>query len=100
MNPNDVITPARRLQILKALSLRPQYRAAPRNLRLEVEETGYPMTLTKLAVECAFLADLGLVDAPENGLIALTDEGLDVVSGRIKLPGIGTPEPGEVHGAA
>lgn len=52
------------------------------------------MTLTKLAVECAFLADLGLVDAPAEGLIRLTDDGLSVVNGLIRLPGIGTPEPG------
>lgn len=84
----------RRLQILRALSLRPLYRADPRNLRQELEATGYPMTLTKLSVECAFLADLGLVDAPAEGLIALTDDGLSVARGLVKLPGIGTPEPG------
>lgn len=88
------ITAGRRLQILTALSLRPQYRAEPRNLRQELEVTGYPMTLTKLAVECAFLADLGLVDAPDNGLIRLTDDGMSVARGLIRLPGIGTPEPG------
>lgn len=92
----DVITAARRLQILKALALRPQYRADPRGLRQELEVTGYPMTLTKLAVECAFLADLGLVDAPDNGILALTDDGMSVVRGLVKLPGIGTPEPGEL----
>lgn len=91
-----VITAARRVQILKALALRAQYRAEPRGLRQELEVTGYPMTLTKLAVECAFLADLGLVDAPESGLLSLTDDGLSVVRGLVKLPGIGTPEPGEL----
>lgn len=90
-----VITAGRRLHILKALAIRPQYRADPRSLRSELEVTGYPMTLTKLAVECAFLADLGLVDAPAEGLIRLTDDGLSVVNGLIRLPGIGTPEPGE-----
>lgn len=94
-SPADaVITAGRRLQILTALSLRPQYRADPRSLRQELEVTGYAMTLTKLAVECAFLADLGLVDAPAEGLIRLTDDGLSVVNGLIRLPGIGTPEPG------
>lgn len=90
----DTITAGRRLQILVALSLRPQYKAEPRNLRQELEVTGYPMTLIKLAVDCAFLADLGLVDAPADGLISLTDDGLSVARGLIKLPGIGTPEPG------
>lgn len=89
-----VISAGRRLQILTALSLRPQYRADPRNLRQELEVTGYPMTLTKLAVECAYLTDLGLVAAPDSGLFQLTDDGLAVVRGLIKLPGIGSPEPG------
>lgn len=92
----DMMTAARRLHILKALALRPQYRAEPRNLRQELEVTGYAMTLTKLMVECAFLADLGLVDAPDNGLLALTDDGLSVARGLIRLPGIGSPEPGEL----
>jgi hypothetical protein len=93
-NANQVVTAGRRLQILTALSLRPQYKAEPRNLRQELEDTGYPMILAKLAVECAFLANLGLLDAPAEGLIRLTDEGLAVARGLIKLPGIGTPEPG------
>ena len=90
----DTITAGRRLQILVALSLRPQYKAEPRNLRQELEVTGYPMTLTKLAVECAFLGDLGLVEAPAEGLIKLTDDGLSVARSLVRLPGIGTPEPG------
>ena len=90
----DAQTAGRRLQILVALSLRPQYKAEPRNLRQELEVTGYPMTLTKLWVECTFLADLGLVEAPAEGLLSLTDDGLSVARGLIRLPGIGTPEPG------
>jgi len=90
----QAITASRRLQILTALSLRPRYSADPRGLRAELEVTGYPMTLTKLSVECAFLADLGLVEAPTEGMLSLTDDGLSVARGLIKLPGIGTPEPG------
>ena len=91
---DQAVTAGRRLQILTALSLRPQYKAEPRNLRQELEDTGYPMTLAKLAVECAYLADLGLVEAPAEGLLSLTDDGLAVARGLIRLPGIGTPEPG------
>lgn len=92
----DAVKAACRLHILKALALRTKYRAEPRGLRDELEVTGYPMDLTKLAVECAFLANLGLVDAPESGVLSLTDDGLSVAKGLVKLPGIGTPEPGEL----
>lgn len=92
----DINTAARRLQILRALALRPRYIAETRNLRQELEVTGYPMALTKLAVDCAFLADLGLLESPDDGMIALTDDGLSVAKGLIRLPGIGTPEPGEL----
>lgn len=91
-----VISAGRRLQILRALSIRPRYCAAPRSLRDELEATGYPMTLTKLAVELAFLADLGLAVAPEDGLVSLTEDGLSVARGLIRLPGIGSPAPGDL----
>ncbi|MBA3997060.1 MAG: hypothetical protein C0466_07805 [Candidatus Accumulibacter sp.] len=96
LSAQDAVTAGRRLHILRALALRPLYRAEPRGLRQELEVTGYPMTLTKLAVECAFLADLGLVEAPESGVLSLTDDGLSVARGLVRLPGIGTPEPGEL----
>ena len=92
----DSATAARRMQILKALALQPTYCADPRNLRADLEVTGYPMTLTKMVMECAFLAELGLVEAPASGVLALTDDGLSVVRGLVKLPGIGSPEPGEL----
>lgn len=96
MNAQDVNTAARRLQILRALAMRPRYLAEARNLRGELEVTGYPMTLTKLMVDAAFLADLGLISVPSDGIIALTDDGLSVANGLIRLPGIGTPTPGEL----
>lgn len=96
MNAQEMNTAARRLQILRALAMRPRYLAEARNLRGELEVTGYPMTLTKLMVDAAFLADLGLISAPSEGIIALTDDGLSVANGLIRLPGIGTPAPGEL----
>lgn len=92
----DAATAARRMQVLKALALQPKYCADPRNLRAELEITGYAMTLTKLAMECAFLAELGLVTSLDAGQLSLTDDGLSVVRGLVTLPGIGTPEPGEL----
>lgn len=84
------------MQVLTALALEPRYCSETRNLRAELEVTGYPMTLTKLAMDCAFLAELGLVKSPQNGMLALTDDGMDVVRGLVRLPGIGSPEPGQL----
>ncbi|MDR3323254.1 MAG: hypothetical protein LBS89_03520 [Zoogloeaceae bacterium] len=92
---HDPLTARRRKQILTALSLRPQHTATPGSLLAELEATGYPMTLTKLMVECAFLTNLGLTDAPDVGFITLTDDGLAVAKGLVHLPGIGAPALGE-----
>lgn len=97
MNTRDVVMTAnRRLQILKALALRPRYCAAPRDMLGELEATGYPMRMEKLMIDTAYLADLGLVSAPDYGVLQLTDDGLEVARGLIRLPGIGTPTPGEL----
>jgi hypothetical protein len=79
---------ARRLQVLRALSMHAGHTAMPAVLCKEMGETGYPMTLTKLMMDCAFLGELGLVAAPDDGRIALTSDGLDVVRGLVHLPGL------------
>jgi hypothetical protein len=91
----DPLSARCRLQILVALALRPQHTATPGSLLTELEATGYPMTLTKLMVESAFLTHLGLTDAPDVGFITLTDDGLAVAKGLVRLPGIGAPALGE-----
>ncbi|MCL2076034.1 MAG: hypothetical protein FWH15_06300 [Betaproteobacteria bacterium] len=81
-------TAARRMRILLALSLHTGHSAMPAKLRNELDAVGYPMTLTRLMMDCAFLAELGLVESPDKGQIALTADGLDVVRGLVKLPGL------------
>jgi hypothetical protein len=88
MTAEETQTAARRMQILRALSLHVGHTAMPGALREEMGKSGYPMTLTKLMLDCAFLAELDLVAAPEAGSIALTADGLDVVRGLIRLPGL------------
>jgi hypothetical protein len=86
--PEENETAARRMQVLRALSLHAGQTAMPAALCRELGDTGYPMTLTKLMMDCAFLAELGLVNAPADGQIALTSDGLDVVRGLVRLPGL------------
>lgn len=92
----DPLTARRRLQILAALALRPQHTATPGSMLTELEATGFSMTLTRLMVDCAFLTNLGLTDAPDTGFVSLTDDGLAVAKGLVKLPGIGAPALGEI----
>ncbi|MDR1350725.1 MAG: hypothetical protein LBJ59_08145 [Zoogloeaceae bacterium] len=92
MTPDEKETAARRMQILRALSLHVGHTAMPGALKDELAATGYAMTLTKLMLDCAFLAELGLVSAPEAGSIALTSDGLDMVNGLVRLPGL-SPAP-------
>ncbi|MDR2674871.1 MAG: hypothetical protein LBC18_08395, partial [Opitutaceae bacterium] len=60
----EIDTAARRMQVLRALSLHTGHTAMPGALREELALSGYPMTLTKLMMDTAFLAELGLVSAP------------------------------------
>ena len=85
----------RRLQILLSLSIRTHHLARTGSLHDELQDIGFPMTLTRFMVEVAFLAELDLVEAPEDGFISLTDEGLAVALGHVKLPVIGSPKLGE-----
>ncbi|MDR2624950.1 MAG: hypothetical protein LBC37_01295 [Zoogloeaceae bacterium] len=85
----------RRMQILLALSIRPDHLARPGSLLEELQGVGFPMTLTRLMVEIAFLAEMDLVDAPAVGYIGLTDSGLQVALGQVKLPGVGYSALGE-----
>jgi hypothetical protein len=85
-------TAARRMQILRALALHTGHTAMPGALHEEMANTGYPMTLTKLMLDCAFLAELGMVGSPADGKITLTADGLDVVRGLVRLPGL-SPAP-------
>lgn len=95
MSEEDIDKARRRMQILLALSLRPHHLARAGSLHDELQDVGFPMTLTRFMVEVAFLAELDLVEAPQEGFISLTDDGLAVALGHVKLPGIGLPKLGE-----
>lgn len=86
--PDQINTAFRRMQLLRTLSLHAGLTALPSSLQKEMADVGYPSTLTKIMMDTVFLAELGLVDSSKTGTVSLTAEGLDVVSGLLKFPGL------------
>ena len=98
MSYSDEITAARRLAILLTLYFTPGYLLATSTLRLQVERTGYVTSLDKMAIEIAWLTEMGLVESLELDLVRLTARGEDVALGRSQTPGVRRPSPGETNG--
>lgn len=85
----------RRRALLSALLIAPGYTLPARSLRRQVEVAGYTVGLEVLSADLAALADLGLIEPLELENHRLTDRGADVVLGRVTMPGVTRPEPGE-----
>lgn len=98
MSYADEIAAARRLVILQALYFAPGYTLARTALRHQVELTGYVTSADKMASECAWLAEMGLVEMLELDAVRLTDRGEDMAWGRSQVPGVRRPSPGESNG--
>lgn len=91
------ISSSRRLAILVALSFAPGYTLNRTDLRQFVERTGYVTSADLMAVECAWLAETGLIEQLEMDAVRLTERGEDVALGRSQTPGVRRPSPGEVR---
>jgi len=98
MSYADEITAARRLAILLALYFAPGYTLNRAALRFQVERTGYITSADKMASECAWLAEMELVEQMDLDVVRLTARGEDVALGRSDTPGVRRPSPGEANG--
>lgn len=97
MNAAERIVEAdRRRAALAALAVAPAFRLPIRTLRAQLETLGYAVSIDRLASDCAWLAEQGLIDMQGEASATLTDRGLDVVMGRCAAPGVRRPEPGEL----
>jgi hypothetical protein len=94
----EEIAASRRLTILLALYFSPGYTLNRAALRNQVEMTGYVTSADLMAAECAWLAEIGLVEQLELDAVRLTDRGEDVALGRSQTPGVRRPSPGETNG--
>lgn len=84
----------RRRAILAALMVAPSYMMPARALREQIGLVGYAVSLDRLLIDCAWLAEAGLITW-SNEVATLSDRGADVVLGRAQVPGVKRPEPGQ-----
>lgn len=85
----------RRRAVLAMLAISPGYRLPVRSVRGQLEILGYSVSLDRVATDCAWLAEQGLVEFDAT-VVTLTERGMDVVMGRVIQPGVRRPEPGEL----
>lgn len=93
----DLLLQDRRLVLLKALENSAQYRANAYLLRRYCDAVGHVVSADRIETDLSWLAEQGLVNL-ERGeglhVAVLTPRGLDVATGRTKVPGVQTPQPG------
>ncbi len=94
----EEINASRRLAILLALGFAPGYTLNRTALRRFVERTGYITSVDLLNTELSWLAEMGYIDLLELDAVYLTARGEDVSLGRIQVPGVRRPSPGETNG--
>jgi hypothetical protein len=97
MNFDEFQTADRRLVILRGLESAVQYRANGYLLRRYCEALGHTVSADRLEADLAWLAEQGLAErSAEAGVtvVTLTVRGLDVATGRARVPGVQTPQPG------
>lgn len=94
---SDFQTHDRRLVLLKALENSARYRANALLLRRYCDAVGHVVSADRIEADLAWLAEQGLagVERAEGLTVAtLTARGLDVATGRTKVPGVQPPQPG------
>lgn len=97
MNYADFQEQDRRLVLLKAMENAAQYRANAFLLRRYCDHVGHVVSADRIEQDLAWLAEQGLVGlAKAEGVTVatLTARGLDVATGRTKVPGVQAPQPG------
>lgn len=97
MNFAEFQTSDRRLVILRALEHAAQYRANAILLRRYCDAVGHVVSSDRLEQDLAWLAEADLVgiDHAQGVMVAtLTARGLDVATGRTRVPGVQAPQPG------
>jgi len=97
MSFSDYQTADRRLVLLRALENAVQYRANAYLLRRYCDSLGHVVSSDRIEQDLAWLAEQSLIkldDAQGVRVATLTERGLDVATGRARVPGVQQPAPG------
>ncbi len=97
MQFNEFETEDRRLVLLCGLQAAVQYRANAFLLRRYCDALGHVTSADRIEQDLAWLAEQGLVLRQQAGgvtVVTLTARGLDVATGRARVPGVQVPQPG------
>ena len=93
----DHITEDRRLVLLRALENSAAYAANTFLLKKFCDRVGHTVSSDRIEQDVAWLAEQGLLVAEKGEGITvatLTVRGLDVATGRARVPGVQAPQPG------
>lgn len=98
MEYSELVTQDIRLVILRMLAQDPDYSHNHIVLQQLLEQFGHSVSSDRMHTELSWLQEQGLVKVRSAGGIAvakLTTRGDDVAQGRITVPGVQRPRPGE-----
>ena len=87
-----------RLHILKILSVAPGHSANNRVVQTSLDQVGHKRSAAMVAASLKHLEDVGAIKLEDLGplqVASLAQAGLDAVEGRLELPGVRPPCPGE-----
>ncbi len=90
------LTEERRGWLLRTLAEAPAYRANERLLHDVVIDAGLPCSRDMIRTDLTWLGHQGLVQVDEIAgvmIVAITQGGLDVGQGAIRIPGVSRPDP-------
>ena len=97
----DVQRTYHRRTILSLLLYDADYRLSVDMLELVLDAAGHNLTRDQIETEAAWLEEQGYVtrERPARGLVVvtLTDRGLEIARGKVRVPGIRDLRPSEIH---
>lgn len=98
MNYSDAVAADIRLRLLQLLAAAPEYTQPEAALGTALEGYGHRIGAVRLAAETSWLDEAGLatrLPVGRTAVLTISPRGLDAARGRVTIPGVARPAPGE-----